>query len=71
MRPEDEALINLERSLVKVEADGNIADKRGADQYPKTGLPYNPPWRYAIQAEAFAPDDLAEVLRCALIDVID
>jgi hypothetical protein len=28
-------------------------------------------WHFAIQAEAFAPDDLAEVLRCALIDVFD
>ena len=29
----------------------------------------DPPWRYTIQAEAFAPDDLAAVLRQALIEV--
>jgi hypothetical protein len=38
---------------------------------PNTGLPYNPPWRYTIQAEAFAPNDLAAVLRAALIEVTD
>jgi len=64
-------LYGLERGLVKVDDEGNIADKRGAGQCLKTGLPYNPPWRYAIQAEAFAPNDLAVVLRRALIEVID
>jgi hypothetical protein len=68
VRPEHEAGYGLERGLVKVDDEGNIADKRGAGQCLKTGLPYNPPWRYAIQAEAFAPNDLAVVLRRALVD---
>jgi len=54
-------LYGLERGLVKVDDEGNIADKRGAGQCLKTGLPYNPPWRYAIQAEAF-PAIAAEIL---------
>jgi hypothetical protein len=71
VRPEHETLYRLERGPMKVDADGNFADKCGAGQCPRTGLPYNPPWRYAIQAEAFAPNDLAAVLREALIEVTD
>jgi hypothetical protein len=61
VRPEHEACYNLERGLVKVDEDGDVADKHGAGQCPKTGLSYNPPWRYTIQAEAFAPEDLARL----------
>jgi hypothetical protein len=65
VRPEHETAYGLERGFPKA------TDNRGGGICPITGLPYNPPWTYTVQAEAFAPDVMAALLRDALRRTVD
>ncbi len=66
VRPEQEAKYGLVREDISPEKR-----KIGDGVCKRTDRPFNPPFNYTIQAEAFAPDVLATVVREAIESVID
>ena len=79
--PKREDVVDFRRVLVRPEQEAEYGlvreDKPETDKTPgcsvckRTGKRYNPPLNYQIQAEAFAPDVLADIVRDAIESVID